>query len=63
MVGTLTLPSVCNSTSLKVADKHPLEVLGPVEYIWGQPIKVHIEDTGSSAMPSKCRVLTMLYRR
>lgn len=63
VVGTLSLPSVCNSTSLKVTDRHPLEVLGPVEYIWGQPIKVHIEDTSPGATPPKCRVLTMLYRR
>ena len=63
IIGTLSLPSVCNSTSHKVTDKHAMEVLGPVEYVWGQPIKVSIEDTGSATTPTKCRVLTMLYRR
>lgn len=62
IIGTLSLPSVFNSTSHKMRDKHAIEVLGPVEYIWGQPVKVSIEDS-SNATPTKCRVLTMLYKR
>ena len=63
IIGTLSLPSVCNSTSYKVPDKHALEVLGPAEYIWGQPIRVKIEESGIINAPTNCRVLTMLYRR
>lgn len=60
IIGTLSLPSVFNSTAHKVVDKHAIEVLGPVEYVWGQPIRLR----GDSAnTPTKCRVLTMLYRR
>lgn len=62
-IGTLSLPSVFNSTTLKVVEKHAVEVLGPVEYVWGQPIKVKGELAGPRATPTKCRVLTMLYRR
>lgn len=63
IIGTLSLPSVFNSTTHKMADKHAMEVLGPVEYVRGQPIRLKGEGTGSLTTPTKCRVLTMLYRR
>lgn len=63
IVGTLSLPSVFNSTAHKMTDKHSMEVLGPVEYVWGQPIRLRGEGTGSLTTPTHCRVLTMLYRR
>ncbi len=63
IIATLSLPSVYNSTTHKIADTHPVEVLGPAEYIWGHPIRVKVDDTGAAGTPTKCRVLTMLYRR
>ena len=68
VVGTISLQSVGQSTSSKTSDRHELEVLGPSEYVWGQPIDVSIEESGTdraveSTVPPQCRVLTMLYRR
>ena len=65
VVGTISLPSVGQSTLSKTLDKNELEVLGPSEYVCGQPINVSIEEsvTQTSAVPPQCRVLTMLYRR
>ena len=65
VVGTISLQSVGQSTSSKTSDQHELEVLGPSEYIWGQPIDVSIEESISEepTVPPQCRVLTMLYRR
>lgn len=62
IIGTLSLPSVYNSTAHKLSDEHSIEVLGPVEYIWGQPIRVHMEQD-TQLNHTECRVLTMLYRR
>ena len=65
VVGTLSLESVCQSSSTKTSDCHEQEVLGPSEYVWGQPIDVSVEDSISDgpSVPPQCRVLTMLYRR
>ena len=70
LVGILSLPSVSASTSQKVTDRHAMEALGPLEYMWGQPIEISIEggslllESASDTPPlSQCRVLTMLYRR
>ena len=65
VVGTISLQSVGQSTSSKTSDQHKLEVLGPSEYVWGQPIDVSIEESISEkpSIPPRCRVLTMLYRR
>ena len=65
VVGTISLQSVGQSTSSKTSDQHELEVLGPSEYVWGQPIDVSIEESISEEpiIPPQCRVLTMLYRR
>lgn len=58
-VDTLSLPCITEATQHRTADRHPMEVLGPVEYVWGQPIEVELEEEGVT----QCRVLTMLYRR
>ena len=65
VVGTISLQSVGQSTSSKTSDQHDLEVLGPSEYVCGQPIDVSIEESISEepVVPPQCRVLTMLYRR
>ena len=65
VVGTLALESVCQSSSTRTSDCHEQEVLGPSEYVWGQPIDVSIDDsiTEGVSIPPQCRVLTMLYRR
>ena len=65
VVGTISLESVGQSTSSKTLEQHEFEVLGPSEYVWGQPIDVSIEETLSEepSIPPQCRVLTMLYRR
>ena len=62
-VETLALPSITEATQQKTSDRHPIEVLGPVEYVWGQPVEVELEDGESGTTPTRCRVLTMLYRR
>jgi len=61
-VGTLTLPTISQATLTKSTDKHATEVLGPVEYVWGQPVEVEVENA-SQMDTQKCRLLTMLYRR
>ena len=65
VVGTISLESVGQSTSTKMSEQHEVEVLGPSEYVWGQPIDVSIEESVSEepTVPPQCRVLTMLYRR
>ena len=60
-VGTLTLPTISQATLKKSTDKHPTEILGPVEYVWGQPVDVEVEN--ATKEDPKCRLLTMLYRR
>ena len=61
-VGTLTLPTISQATLTKSTDKPATEVLGPVEYVWGQPVEVEVENV-SQMDTQKCRLLTMLYRR
>lgn len=65
VVGTISLQSVSQSTTLKTLDQQEVELLGPSEYVLGQPIDVSIEDSVNEgpAVPPQCRVLTMLYRR
>ena len=60
-VGTLTLPAIANSSNgpKRDAAKHELEVVGPVEYVWGQPLSVSIHKPPNM----KCWLLTMLYKR
>ena len=60
-VGTLTLPAISRATLTKSTDRHPTEILGPVEYVWGQPVDVEVEN--ATKEDPKCRLLTMLYRR
>lgn len=62
-VGTLSLPSITqsfNNYSKKDPYKHELEVLGPVEYVWGQPLSVSVHEQSSGC---RCWLLTMLYKR
>lgn len=60
---TITLPAITRAISEARRDsgKHELEILGPVEYIWGQPLTTETQD--DLGMNVKCRALTMLYRR
>ena len=62
-IGTITLPAIKQSMSevKRDASKHELEVLGPVEYVWGQPLSVVLHKEAGTHI--KCWVLTMLYRR
>ena len=68
LVGTLNLKSITEKTSKKLSDRETMEVLGPVEYVWGHPLSVSVnhvtpgDQLGRLATP-ECRVLTMLYRR
>ena len=62
-VSTITLPTITRAVGEARRDsgKHELEVLGPVEFVWGQPLTIHLQDElGENA---KCQGLTMLYRR
>ena len=64
-IGTINLESITRATSEKLSDRATMEVLGPVEYVWGQPLTVRVNqpaECGRLATPN-CRVLTMLYRR
>ena len=63
LVGTLSLRSIARATLSKTTEKHAVEILGPVEYVWGNPLEVEINNTASNNGSPKCRVLTMLYRR
>ena len=62
-VSTLNLPLISNAITEAKRDigRHPMEVLGPVEYVWGQPLTVQLHKNAESN--TKCRVLTMLFRR
>lgn len=62
-VCTLNLPFISNAISQAKRDvgRHPIEVLGPVEYVWGQPLTAKLNTSAKKDV--KCRVLTMLYRR
>ncbi len=59
-IETLALPAITMSTQERTAERHPVEVLGPVEYVWGQPVRVVLDEATPTA---RCRLLTMLYRR
>lgn len=62
-VSTITLPAITHAITeaRKDSGKHELEVLGPVEYVWGQPLTTVTQD--ELGVNAKCRALTMLYRR
>lgn len=68
LIGTLNLKSIVEKTSKKLSDRETMEILGPVEYVWGHPLSVSVnhatpsDQRGCLATP-ECRVLTMLYRR
>ena len=62
-IGTLSLKSITQATLSKTTERHAVEVLGPVEYVWGQPLEVEINYNANANGSPKCRVLTMLYRR
>ena len=65
LIGTLNLESITLATSERQSDRSTMEVLGPVEYVWGQPLSVRVNQLVQSVGRSRpdCRVLTMLYRR
>lgn len=62
-LSTITLPAITHAITEARRDsgKHELEVLGPVEYVWGQPLIVETQEELGPYV--KCRALTMLYRR
>ncbi len=62
-VSTINLPAITHAITEARRDggKHELEVLGPVEYVWGQPLTIETQDELGANV--KCRALTMLYRR
>ena len=65
LIGTVNLESITKATSEKLSDRATMEVLVPVEYVWGQPLSVRVNQPTECtrlATPD-CRVLTMLYRR
>ena len=62
-VRAVSLPMVVQAInqSKNKLDKHELEVLGPVEYVWGQSLSTQLHREAGQNV--KCRVLTMLFRR
>lgn len=65
LIGTLTVKSIAETTSVRLNDRANMEVLGPVEYVWGQPLTISVNQMMPDSVVSSadCRVLTMLYRR
>ena len=65
LVGTVHLKSITQATSQKISDRSTMEVLGPVEYVWGHPLTITVNRTSNDSRHGipECRVLTMLYRR
>ena len=63
-VGTINLASVSQAAE-KLEERTTMEVLGPVEHVWGRPLRVSVNPSLQSQRGSQlsCRVLTMLYRR
>ena len=62
-IGAISLKSIAHATLIKTTERHAVEVLGPVEYVWGQPLEVEVNYNANTNGSPKCRVLTMLYRR
>ena len=73
LIGTISVPSISSSSTSSFkrdpAKTTELEILGPVEYIWGQPVSVVLHGDGGGGAgggareETKCWVVTMLYRR
>lgn len=65
LIGTLALKSITDTTLVRLNDRANMEVLGPVEYVWGQPLTISVNQMMPDSVVSSadCRVLTMLYRR
>ena len=61
---TLSLPTIKHAinTAKSNKDKHELEILGPVEYVWGHPLTVTFH-CGDDPDRTWCWPLTMLYKR
>ena len=47
-IGTLSLATISAATSQQLTERHPVEVLGPAEYVQGHPVQVLIEGFESS---------------
>ena len=60
-VETILLDSVCREFNIRSVDQKPVEVLGPVEFIRGEPVNYMIHKKDNEQID--CRVVTLLFRR
>lgn len=60
-VETVLLDSVCREFNIRSVDQKPVEVLGPVEFIRGEPVNYMIHKKENEQVD--CRVVTLLFRR
>ena len=60
-VETVLLDSVCREFNSRSVDQRPVEVLGPVEFIHGEPVNFMIHKKDNEKID--CRLVTLLFRR
>ena len=60
-VETVLLDSVCREFNIRSVDQKPAEVLGPVEFIRGEPVNYMIHKKANEQID--CRLVTLLFRR
>ena len=60
-VETVLLDSVCREFNIRSVDQKPTEVLGPVEFIRGEPVNFMIHNKDNEQVD--CRLVTLLFRR
>lgn len=60
-VETVLLDSVCREFNIRSVNQKPMEVLGPVEFIRGEPINFMIHKKDNEQVD--CRLVTLMFRR
>jgi len=60
-IETVLLDSVCREFNIQSVDQKPVEVLGPVEFIRGEPVNFMIHKKKNEQVD--CRLVTLLFRR
>jgi len=60
-IETVLLDSVCREFNMRSVNQRPVEVLGPVEFIRGEPVNFMIHKRDNEQV--ECRVVALLFRR
>lgn len=60
-IETVLLDSVCREFNMRSVNQRPVEVLGPVEFIRGEPVNFMVHKKDNEQV--ECRVVALLFRR